>query len=504
MKATSDLSVSVKKGLYQAKNWLEFHVVYKKLNTGTGIALCILFALSIAIVSSLLGAALSAVLLLLPVVVVIIGLAMFNIQFALYFPILLAPLMITLPRYFLREIPLGIMVDVFSYIGLMGVLSDQLINRDRSWTFLKNPVTYMYLINLMYVGLEFFNPNIQSYIGYLSVNRRELTFLAVYIFISYEITKHPRFVRTFIIFWLCFALFSAMYGCFQEWFGLMDFELRWLYTDELSYGLIHVGGRFRIFSFFASPTSFGIFMAMSGLFAFIMMTGPFSFRAKILLMISGIIMFLGLAYSGTRTAYAMVVAGFVLFFLMNINQKSTLVVLTIFVVAFSAIIFGPFYQNSTINRIRSTFEGSNDPSMHVRDINRNFIQPYIYAHPIGGGIGTSGVTGEKFYPLHILAGFPPDSGLLKAAIEIGYIGIFLKVLFYFIVLQTGIRRFYYTKDKRLKVLYSGLTCSLFSAMVAQYAQDAIGMLPEALIMWTMIAIIANPALINTHHLKQTA
>ena len=50
------------------------------------------------------------------------------------------------------------------------------------------------------------------------------------------------------------------------------------------------------------------------------------------------------------------------------------------------VLFAPIYGNGTINRLRSTFQISTDASLQVRDVNRHFIQPYSYSHPIGGGI----------------------------------------------------------------------------------------------------------------------
>src|SRR5205085_4667874 len=123
-----------------------------------------------------------------------------------------------------------------------------------------------------------------------------------------------------------------------------------------------------------------------------------------------VILMLGMAYSGTRTTNIMLPAGLCLYALLTITDKKTLVTVFVAILGMAFIFFGPI-QNGTINRMRTTFD-TKDESANVRDINRKYIQPYIYSHPLGGGIATAGVLGEKYNPGHPLAGFPPDSGLL--------------------------------------------------------------------------------------------
>jgi putative inorganic carbon (hco3(-)) transporter len=71
------------------------------------------------------------------------------------------------------------------------------------------------------------------------------------------------------------------------------------------------------------------------------------------------------------------------------------------------VVFTPFFKGKTVERLRSAFELKENASLNVRDVNRKLIQPYIYAHPIGGGLATSGKPGEAYNPDHRLAGFPP-------------------------------------------------------------------------------------------------
>jgi hypothetical protein len=92
--------------------------------------------------------------------------------------------------------------------------------------------------------------------------------------------------------------------------------------------------------------------------------------------------------------------------------------------------------------MKSTLEGSNDASATIRDVNRHNVQPYIRAHPLGGGINTTGAEGLNYNPYHFLANFPPDSGYMKILAEQGWLGYAIHMLFYFIVLKGGLEGFY--------------------------------------------------------------
>lgn len=357
---------------------------------------------------------------------------------------------------------------------------------------------YLYFLgHICYTIIQFFNPNLNTIIGYLAVNRRMFTFVAAYLLVAYFYYRDRTFLRSLTRFWMGLAFVLGLYGCFQEWHGFLPFEWKVISMDE-GLHLIFIDGRFRKFSLFPDPTSFGIFMAISGLYALVQAVGPYGAWKRILFVAMAAIMFLGMAYSGTRTAYAMIPAGFSIFALMTVTNRQTLLMVFAFIFVGIFILFAPIYGNKTINRIRSTFQGGDDPSMNVRNVNRKRIQPYIYSHPMGGGIATTGVFGEKYDPQHVLAGFPPDSGLLQIALETGWIGLAISMLFYFVILQTTIRRYYHTHNPKQRSYFLGIAVALFALCIAQYSQAAIGPLPTSIIFYALISIIGQkePKTIN--------
>ena len=137
--------------------------------------------------------------------------------------------------------------------------------------------------------------------------------------------------------------------------------------------------------------------------------------------------------------------------------------------------------------MRSTFD-SEDESLNVRTLNRKFIQPYIYAHPLGGGVASSGVEGVRFNPSHELAGFPPDSGLLKLALDMGWIGLALSMMLYLMILYQGIQYYFKMRSEKFKKYILAINCALFSIMITLYAQVSIGQIPNAFFFYAVMSL----------------
>ncbi|MBE2230856.1 MAG: O-antigen ligase family protein [Chitinophagaceae bacterium] len=283
-----------------------------------------------------------------------------------------------------------------------------------------------------------------------------------------------------------------MYGCIQEWFGFFAFELDWVWSVPGRAGLYFLdNGMMRKFSILSDPAAFGIIMASTSVVMLVMMLHLKKWKWKTGYALTAFFVILGVAYSGTRTAYFVIAAGVALYFLMNISNKRTLVFASACLLGFAFILYGPIYGNPTINRIRSTFQFSEDASLKVRDENRKFIQPYIYSNPIGGGLATSGMAGLDYNPGHILAGFPPDSGFVKTAIETGWVGFSLQCLLYFLILQSGVRAYYRARNKFLRIVVLAALVSVFTFVIAQYGQEAIGQVPGCFLFYSCLAIIVR-------------
>jgi O-antigen ligase len=219
--------------------------------------------------------------------------------------------------------------------------------------------------------------------------------------------------------------------------------------------------------------------------------GPFKTSLRILLAILGVIMFVSMSYSGTRTAMAMYAVGVAFFIVMTLRNRRTIMGGIALLFIGTGLMVGPFY-GGTINRIRSTFKPSDDPSMVVRDVKRVRLQQYILSHPIGGGLYTTGANGVRYSKGHELAGgWDPDSGYLLIALEMGWIGLLIFQVFFFIVVLKGIRDFFEVDDPLLKTLTLTYLVPFMALSVAHFTQDALFQKPVNLIIIATYAIVVR-------------
>lgn len=393
-------------------------------------------------------------------------------------------------RFWLNlSLPLGTILEIPIGISFMGLILHKALNNDRDWSFLSSPITIVLSLILLYNAFQVINPNNTNIVSSLFFVKHGLAMFIFYIICLYCF-QDRKFMFLLIRIWIGFSFLVALYACYQEWVGFMKFEEIWLRSDDDIWGLFYIGGRVRKFSFLDNPSMMGMLMAASSIFLAALLSGKFSLPKKAGFGVMIIFMLLAIGYSGTRTAYAMIVGGLMIIFLINIDKIYTIVAAFFVGLGFLAIMYGPF-NNGTILRIRSTFYPKNDASFNVREINRKAIQPYIYEHPIGGGLGTTGSAGEEINPGHRLAGFPPDSEYLKVTLETGVIGFILLLISYFVIMNTMIKAYYRSTLKSIKVYYSALIAALFAIILGNYAQETSGMYPNDIIFYFFFAVAAS-------------
>jgi hypothetical protein len=374
------------------------------------------------------------------------------------------------------------------HVSFFALLFEKFVNKKELTNYLNHPISFIYLVYTFFLLLQLFNPNMHSTAGWVLVFRKFLEFLMLY-FIALHLFSDLKQIKFFYVFWLVLATIAGAYGAWQEWVGFTDFEQRWIY-NQFDQKLFGPGGP-RKFSLLAGPAEFGNTMAASSIMVFSILLYSKSKWRSLCLIFASSFMMLGMAFSGTRTSYVVIIAGGMLIISMTITHIRTLIFALFFVAGLAFVLWAPIYGNSTINRIRTAFEFTEDASLSVRDINRQRIQPYIWSHPIGGGVATCGLQGEIYNPNHVLAGFPPDSGLLRTSVETGWIGFALQLLIYFVILQSGISSFYRCSNPKLKPYFLAAVGTTFTFIIAQYSQVAIGQMPESFLFYALVAAIVR-------------
>ncbi len=425
------------------------------------------------------GLLLCVALLGLPIVYAIVAFPIFGIIFLLGFAFFL---------FFIFRMgvnfPLGTALDGMQAILILGFFIGQKSRPD--WSIFKGPVSTILLIWISYNVIQVVNPYSESRLAWVYTVRTIAVITLMYYVFLYHIRTIAQ-LRLIIKVWLAFTLIASIYSYKQEYIGFSDSEMAYLRSDPLTTALLFINGHWRKYSIFSDPVEFAYNMVLGSVLCLTLLFGPFANWKKYILGISFLLITNSTLFSGTRGAYVLLPACLILLVVLKFNKQ----VMLFFIVAavfFTGLIFMPT-GNASIARFQSAFRPSDDASYNVRKINQEKMRPYIRSHPIGGGLGATGVWGVRFAPYSYLAQFPPDSGYVRVAAEMGWIGLFLICTLLFIFLKTGINYFYKIKDPELKTYCLTMVMVIFALNIGNFPQEALVQYPNNLLFYLAIAII---------------
>jgi len=473
-----------------AGQWFRYQFLEKKLNTRFGYLFLAVIALFLGYGVVALGKLTG------PLVLGVAGCFLLTIvlfkspYFGFYFLIAFSSVTVTIDRLVELPLPSGTLIDFFTYLLLLSLMLKFELRKNLNLRFWTNPITIGFYILFAYYVIELFNTEMFSPIGWFSFFRKQLSYFIFY-YVCYCLLDSKKRIVFFVRFMIALSSFAALYACKQQWFGYSGFELRWIGTGN-GYSLLFQGGMLRKFSFFSDPATSGILFASICMLCVILLFRSRDKLERKWLGAALILNLLGYSYSGTRTATLMIIAGILLYCLSTIYERRTVVFLLYSLLVFTLLMSVP-YQNAITNRIRSTFEGTKDASAAIRDYDRHEVQPYIQAHPMGGGIFTSGGEGNKYNKGHYLEYLQADSGYLKILAEQGPIGLALLLIFYFILMRHGYYKFFRAGNMEIRTYFIGLLVMMFTLLVAQYAQMAITQYPIVLYFYGTLVIFIKLA-----------
>jgi O-antigen ligase len=199
-------------------------------------------------------------------------------------------------------------------------------------------------------------------------------------------------------------------------------------------------------------------------------------------------------YSGTRGAYVLLPVALGMYCILKFNKK--VLFFGLILAGIIVVIIRTPSTNPTIQRFQSAFYPSNDASFNVRKNNQKMIQPFILSHPLGGGLGATGMWGERFSPHSFLANFPPDSGYIRVAVELGWLGLLIFCTLMFVVLYTGINNYYKIKDPTLKSYCMAMVLIAFTLNIANFPQEALVQYPTNVYFSLVLALIGVTRLLD--------
>lgn len=385
---------------------------------------------------------------------------------------------------------IGLIMDALLVCTLFGCMLSRGDGSIRKVKFMKEPILVCYYLYILWLTIEIFNPSggsVFAWVIFMRIFMRSM----VLIYIGLNLFRNMKDVHTFFKFWLLMGTLAGVYTCIQQWFGLMPFEVAYLNKYRDRFGTTLIMGGIRLFSFLSDAAVLGIIMACNSIISLILLTSSrftINLKIKVLIIFSVIVQILALGYTGTRTGYVMVPAGLFIFFIASIQKRNTILVAMVFCLCGAAILFGPFHGNSTVIRVRSAFLSKENASVNVRDDNRHRIQPYIYKHPLGGGLLSTGGNGDIVNPGHELANFQTDNGYLRLVLESGYAGLLLIAGTIFFLIQGAVANFFRSKNELDRLLMIGIAAATFAVAIAQYAQEAVSLVESAIMISVFTAI----------------
>jgi len=467
------------------RHWLSQQVWIAKFNNPLGLMLLLLATLPISYLMATFDLQVGVVVFLGLIGLPMVAFCLINLTFGLALMLTVALLVVFGAKF--TGAPIGTMLDLLILVSAVAILLRQITDRD--WSFARHPLSTIVVIWLYFNILQVLNPWAESKMAWLYTVRSVAIQQLVYFIGAYAFRDSKRSIMLLLklVIGICFA--CALYGLKQQYMGFSGQETAWIMSDPKRFELYYQWGMMRIPSFCYDPTTFGILMACFAMFCLALLVGPSSRRQKVLLTLMLISAFWAMAFTGTRTAFVLVPAGGIFYAGLTLNRRVLLVG------GFIALLGVGFMLKSSssgvIYRMQSAFNPSKDDSMNLRLENQKKIQPFIQSHPIGGGLGSCGMWGERFNPDSELSKFPHDSSFVRMGVELGWIGLILYTLLHYFVLRTGLYYFVRCRDPWIKAIYAGITTWCFMLAVACYAQEAILQLPMNVIYNIFLAVLVT-------------
>ena len=382
------------------------------------------------------------------------------------------------------DTPVGLVMDMLTYMLILGFFIKQ--KKERNWTYFDDPISYFILAWLIYNLLEAINPSAASVLAWVYTVRTTAVLMLLYFVFVFQI-RTKDYIKLLFKIWLILEFIAGMAAFVQENVGFFGFETRWLNAEPLRLSLLFIYGHMRKFGIFSDPVVFAYNMVAASLLCLGLLFAnirPFKKGVLVCLMCFYLMVML---YSGTRAAYVLIPAAIGMLAILKFNLR---ILVAVLIAGFMLVVLIKIpTSNPSLVRFQTAFNPSKDASFNVRAENQHRIQPYILSHPIGGGLGSVGIWGQRFAPNSYLAKFPPDSGYVRVAVETGWIGLLLFCAFNFIILQRGIYYYYIIKDPELKTYCMTMVLIIFALDIGNYPQQAFVQYPTNILFYLAMAMI---------------
>ena len=333
--------------------------------------------------------------------------------------------------------------------------------------------------------------NIGLDLGAWYTGARLMAFQIMYAFLVYSIyISKPDILIKYLLLWGALALFASFWVWKQKNIGFTNAENTWIQGRGRTTHIIQGGTLIRYFSIYSDAANFGIGIASTAV-AFIIfgITSQIK-KYKYFFLITGIVCAWAMFPSGTRTAIACLMAGFITYIFLS---KSVRIAIP-FSIAFAFFAFILVFTkigdgNAQIRRMRSAFD-RNDASANARTINQAAMKKYLAEAPwgIGMAVGYKNIPANNKYTF--MATVPPDSEYVFIWIHTGIIGITI------FLICTAIMIFgacwivlFRLKSPSLRGIGAGFCCAMVSQQLGGYGNQVLMQFPNCLVFYGGLTIV---------------
>jgi hypothetical protein len=320
---------------------------------------------------------------------------------------------------------------------------------------------------------------------------RLMAFPLLYIFLVFTLYINcQKKLLYYLYVWGALALFAVFWVWRQKYIGLTPGESSWLYGPHGKQHLLQAGTLIRYWSIYSDAANYGIGIASTAV-AFVI----FGITAKIkkikyfCLIVGGACIW-GMFPSGTRTAIACMMAGFMAYIFLSKSFKIAIPFTLVFGLLVFLLVFTEVGQgNQQIRRMRSAFN-KNDASANTRTINQETMKKYMKEAPWGIGIGMNYDNVPANNKYNRMATIAPDSEYVFIWLRTGVVGITVFLICTFIMLAGACWIVFFTlKSPSLRGIGAGFCCAFVSQQVGGYGNQVLMQFPNGLVFYGGLTIV---------------
>ena len=333
--------------------------------------------------------------------------------------------------------------------------------------------------------------NIGLDLGAWYTGARLMAFQIMYAFLVFSLyISKPDILIKYLLLWGVLALFASFWVWKQKNIGFTNAENAWIQGRGRTTHIIQGGTLIRYFSIYSDAANFGIGIASTAV-AFIIfgITSKIK-KYKYFFLITGFVCAWAMFPSGTRTAIACLMAGFITYIFLSKSTKiaipfSIVFAFFVFILVFTKIGDG----NAQIHRMRTAFD-KNDASAGARYYNQQVMKKYLKDAPWGIGIaqGYGSVPANNKYTL--MSTIPADSEYVYIWIRTGIIGITTFLICTAIMLLGACWIVLFRlRSPSLRGIGAGMCCAFVSFQLGGYGNQVLMQFPNCLVFYGGLTIV---------------